>query len=180
MEPCLWGLAVLCGTGLAARVGVSGPAAGSDGLGVGAAADHHLQERRVRAGRQLPENQVEGDQPHGERGHGALGVLLDPPSQQRGHRGGQQVTGWSLLRGNPGGAETPCAVGYLLFRGLLCWGQENIPAWRLVSMNCKRQGDGMGGAAPCGKELGWRNRGERRKESLVGVGLQTLSQQPLW
>lgn len=59
---------------------------------VGATADHHLPERRVRAGGQLAENEVEGDQPHGKRGHGALRVLPDPPSQQRGHRDGQQVT----------------------------------------------------------------------------------------
>lgn len=59
---------------------------------VGATADHHLPERRVRAGGQLTENEVEGDQPHRKRGHGALRVLPDPPSQQRGHRDGQQVT----------------------------------------------------------------------------------------
>lgn len=61
----------------------------------------------MRAGGQLAENQVEGDQPHGERGHGALCVLPDPPSQQRGHRDGQQVT---CCWGDPRGAETPCAV----------------------------------------------------------------------
>lgn len=53
--------------------------------------DHHKPRRGVCPGGQLSEDQVEGDQPHRERGHGPLGVFHRPPSQPggRGHR--QQV-----------------------------------------------------------------------------------------
>lgn len=46
----------------------------------------------MRAGGQLSEDQVEGDQYDRERGHGPLGVFHRPTSEPGGHGHSQQVT----------------------------------------------------------------------------------------
>ena len=60
-------------------------------LSLSLSVDHHIPWGGVCVGGQLPEDQMEGDQPQWERSHGPLGVFHRPPSQPGGHRHRLQV-----------------------------------------------------------------------------------------